>query len=320
MIMNDTLVSIICPVYNAETYLHKCIDSIIEQTLSQWELILVDDGSPDGSASICDEYAANDTRIRVIHKVNGGVSAARQTGFDAAKGEFIIHVDPDDWIETSMLKDLYDKAMSEYADMVICDFLYDRDGQLSYSKQEPSSLDHTVVLREMFRNLHGSCCNKLVKRQTCLLYNVKFPDGVNYSEDVCFNVQLLKHDITIAYLPKAYYHYMRHQTSITNNFTLSTLHNCKKYVSELCSYLQEDSVMVMNAKEMVKYNAFKNGILTDSELKMLFPEIKAYSMDHVFLTPVYMIAFNGHQRMARLIFNLYYSTTSLFRRIIKKIL
>ena len=85
--MSETLVTIICPVFKAEAYLHRCINSIIAQTLSDWELILVDDGSPDNSGSICDSYAAKDSRIKVIHKINRGGSAARQTGIEAASGE-----------------------------------------------------------------------------------------------------------------------------------------------------------------------------------------------------------------------------------------
>lgn len=92
------VISIICPVYNAQKFIKKCLNSIVQQTFKDWELILVDDGSPDDSGVICDEYAATDERIKVIHKKNGGVSSARQSGLEAASGEYVIHVDPDDWI------------------------------------------------------------------------------------------------------------------------------------------------------------------------------------------------------------------------------
>ena len=96
-------ISIISPVYNAERYIVKCLDSILVQTFQDWELILVDDGSSDKSGVICDEYAARDSRVIVIHKENGGVGAARQTGLDAVTGEYVIHADPDDWVEPTML-------------------------------------------------------------------------------------------------------------------------------------------------------------------------------------------------------------------------
>lgn len=118
-------VSIIIPVYKAESYLHRCIDSILAQTFADWELLLIDDGSPDRSGDICDEYAVKDKRIRVYHKKNGGVSSARQKGLDMARGEYVIHVDPDDWVEPSMLTELFAKAKAENADMVICDFYLD---------------------------------------------------------------------------------------------------------------------------------------------------------------------------------------------------
>lgn len=115
-------VSIIVPIYNAEKYLQKCIDSVLSQTFKDWECILVDDGSPDRCGEICDEYAKNDNRFKVIHQVNGGVSSARQIGHDLANGEYTIHIDPDDWVEPTMIEELYSKARSEDSDMVICDY------------------------------------------------------------------------------------------------------------------------------------------------------------------------------------------------------
>lgn len=116
-------ISIIVPVYKAEPYLHRCVDSILAQTFTEWELILVDDGSPDQSGKICDEYAKKDQRVKVIHKVNGGVSSARQKGLDEARGEYTIHADPDDWAEPNMLEELYNEASKKEADMVMCDFI-----------------------------------------------------------------------------------------------------------------------------------------------------------------------------------------------------
>lgn len=117
-------VSIIVPVYKAEKYINRCIDSILAQTYTDWELLLVDDGSPDRSGEICDEYAKKDSRIRVFHKENGGVSSARQMGQDKASGEYTIHADPDDWMEPTMLEELYAKAKEDDADMVLCDFYF----------------------------------------------------------------------------------------------------------------------------------------------------------------------------------------------------
>lgn len=116
-------VSVIVPVYKAENYLCHCVDSLLAQTFPDFEILLIDDGSPDHSGDICDEYARKDSRVRVFHKENEGVSSTRQCGIDNAKGEYTIHADPDDWVEPDMLEELYKKAKEEDADVVICDFM-----------------------------------------------------------------------------------------------------------------------------------------------------------------------------------------------------
>lgn len=118
------IISIIVPVYNTEKYLDKCIQSVLAQTYTNWELLLIDDGSTDSSGAICDKYAAEDNRIRVFHKENGGVSSARNLGLDNAQGEWISFVDADDWIENSMLHDAYQKAMDENAEIIFTDIKY----------------------------------------------------------------------------------------------------------------------------------------------------------------------------------------------------
>lgn len=205
--MQTPKVSVIVPVYKAESYLNRCIDSLLAQTFTDYEVILVDDGSPDRSGVICDEYARKDTRVKVIHQPNGGVSKARQRGMDEAKGEYTIHADPDDWVEPDMLEELYRKAKEENADMVICDFYNNSKDSQKRSVQKPSQLRHDVVQCELFQQLHGSCWNKLVRRACYNQFNIKFPEGVACREDVFVNTSLLAHNIKVAYLPMAFYHY-----------------------------------------------------------------------------------------------------------------
>ena len=119
---NTKNISVIVPVYKAEKYLSRCVNSILGQTFSDFELILIDDGSPDKSGILCEEFAKKDARIRVIHQKNQGVSAARQKGLDNATGEYVIHADPDDWVEPDWLETLYLEAERTKADMVMCDF------------------------------------------------------------------------------------------------------------------------------------------------------------------------------------------------------
>lgn len=122
--MNIPQISVIVPVYNVEKYLSRCIESILSQTFTDFELLLIDDGSTDRSGEICDEYAKKDTRIRVFHTKNRGVSAARNLGLDNAKGEWISFVDSDDWVENDYLKSLFNDNFLTENKCVICESVY----------------------------------------------------------------------------------------------------------------------------------------------------------------------------------------------------
>lgn len=200
-------ISVIVPVYKAEAYLHRCVDSLLAQTFQDFEVLLVDDGSPDRSGEICDEYARQDSRVRVFHKENGGVSSARQCGMDNALGEYTIHADSDDWVEPAMLEELYQKAKEEDADMVICDFYEESRKHSVLKNQKPTALKHDSVLSDLFYRLHGSSWNKLVRRGCLEKYKIKYPLDLSYCEDLYVNACLVANDIRIAYLPKAFYHY-----------------------------------------------------------------------------------------------------------------
>ena len=113
-------ISVIVPVYNVKLYLHKCVDSILNQTYQNIEVLLIDDGSTDGSSDICDSYTEKDSRIKVVHKKNGGLSSARNTGLDMATGEYILFVDSDDYIDIEMIRRLYDALVKTGADMSVC--------------------------------------------------------------------------------------------------------------------------------------------------------------------------------------------------------
>ena len=119
---NRPIISIIVPVYNVESYLERCINSILNQTFKNFELILVDDGSTDKSGEICDSFAGYDKRIRVIHKKNGGLSSARNVGLDVSIGKYIGFVDSDDWIDEFMYEKLYRNMIKTKSDIVICNF------------------------------------------------------------------------------------------------------------------------------------------------------------------------------------------------------
>ena len=201
-------ISVIVPVYMAEVYLHRCVDSLLAQTFQDFEILLIDDGSPDKSGEICDRYAQKDSRVRVFHKDNGGVSSARQCGIDNAYGEYTIHADPDDWVELNMLEALYSKAKNEDADIVICDYYEDRKDRIALRKINIESLSPLILLDKLLQQeLHGATWNKLIRRSCYGKYNIKFPDNIIRWEDLFVICNILLHPVKVAYLPQAFYHY-----------------------------------------------------------------------------------------------------------------
>ena len=182
--------------------MRKCLDSILAQTFTDYECLLVDDGSKDGSPAICDEYAAKDSRFKAFHKPNGGLSDARNYGLAHAHGEYTIFFDPDDWVDVNCLKDMYAKAQETDADMVMCDLYYNDPYRQSYCKQEPTSLNHNDVLKGLITGkLQGFTVTKLIKRSLYLQYDLQYPKGMYGCEDQYTMCALLKNDIKIAYLP-----------------------------------------------------------------------------------------------------------------------
>ena len=162
--MDCPKISVIVAVYKAEVYLHRCVDSLLAQTFRDFEILLIDDGSPDNSGKICDDYAKQDARIRVFHKENGGVSSARQCGIEHARGEYTTHVDPDDWVEPTMLEDLYRKAKEEGADMVFGDFYLEYEKEQKYEKQQFSSLKiKNILLLLLEGKLRVNLCGRLIR-------------------------------------------------------------------------------------------------------------------------------------------------------------
>lgn len=301
------MISIIVPVYNTEKYLHRCIDSILLQSYEDIELILVDDGSSDNSGTICDEYASKDSRIKVFHQVNQGVSVVRQIGVYNATGDYVIHVDADDWIEPTAIEDLYKTAVNNQADMVISDYwLEDEDGSRQIV-QDPEDLSANHVLMKLLRQeLYGCCWNKLVKRSCILEHKIQFtPSHISYCEDLLFNCRLLKHDIRVAYLPKAVYHYFfANQSNLSNSRTKKRLLSRMCVNDELERMLDEEKKKDMfSLKKDVLFEAFM--LKEFGILKELYPDVRAQIIEQTgrfkYYTPIsscLSLAFKGHPYLA----------------------
>lgn len=215
----DSKVSIIIPIYNVEEYLEQCIDSVLAQTHKEIEVILVDDGSPDNCGAICDNYSMKDSRIRVIHKKNGGLSSARNAGLDIATGEYIMFIDSDDFIEQDMVEALLTLKAESSADIVCCGAYQYSKGKQPYiikrtvSKNKIETYGQSDALKKLIlRTIDCSSCNKLYPKE--LIGSTRFIDGRN-NEDRPFLFELYQRCNTIAYCNKVYYYYRVREGSIT---------------------------------------------------------------------------------------------------------
>lgn len=273
-------ISVIVPVYNAEKYLSKCLDSILNQTFTDFELLLIDDGSSDNSGIICDEYAIKDPRILVFHKENGGVSSARNVGTIHARGVYSIHVDSDDWIEEEMLGCLYRKAVAEDADIVIADFFWDKANKTCLFRQNPEIPEARHIIDALLRDkLHGSMCNKLIRHRLYSDYKICFPENIHYCEDFLVVTQLLSHAGKIAYLPQAFYHYVSNCLSITQNMTKATFEQSFSFIDQMEGLLRNDKELLYSLnyrKLIIRKNALLSKLYTAKEYDRIYKDTDAF--------------------------------------------
>lgn len=221
-------ISVIVPVYNAELYLHNCIDSILSQTFSDFEVLLINDGSQDGSGRICDAYAENDDRIRVVHQKNGGASAARNTGLIMAKGLYISFLDADDALEETFFQEMLTALKHAHADVAVCDISVDGQATLAACRPDKDSVAGKDIYFDYCEGrILNRVFNKLYRRE--LLNGVYFPNGRDLMEDGVFTPQVLMRCRTIAYVPKILYKYSVNQNSL--------MHKQKSLVEQKNYYL-----------------------------------------------------------------------------------
>ena len=213
-------VSIIMPVYKVEEYVGKAIESIQAQTLKEWEFLIVDDGTPDRSGEICDKYAENDQRIRVIHKENGGAPSARNLAIEMAKGEYMYFLDSDDWAEPTMLEDMYLLAKRDNAQLVVAGFYIDTyigNGKYitdDYYVQEAVYSNKETFRRNAYKlfdkNLLYTPWNKLYEAKYIMENNLRFP--TTFWDDFPFNISIIKNVDRVTVTSKQYYHFLRART------------------------------------------------------------------------------------------------------------
>ncbi|RST72559.1 glycosyltransferase [Siminovitchia acidinfaciens] len=265
----NPIISIIVPIYNVEQYLNKCIDSILAQTFTKFELILVNDGSPDNCGEICDQYKLKDNRVKVIHKKNGGVADARNAGIDVAKGNYIGFVDSDDWIEPNMYEILYDLIVEHKTGISACS-IQSPTNDKKVNSDEINILDSGTAINLIYEGKPPGFgpCNKLYLKN--LFQEIRFPINRDY-DDAAIMYQLFDKAEKIVMVDFPLYNYTYRDSSITkspfseNRFDLvvnyyETYSFMEKYypdmrdkiVDEYYSSLRTMVVDIVNEKSILK--------------------------------------------------------------------
>lgn len=229
--------SAIIPVYNAEEHLQKCIDSVLSQTETDIEIILVNDGSIDNSAFLCDEFAKKDSRIKVIHQENQGVSAARNNALEISKGEFIGFVDSDDYIHPQMFEKMLEIAEKAKSDIVMCDASTVFDNSKTESDTitqlpEDSILTKAAFTPNLLLEMAGSVCRCIYKNQLIKSNKIKFPYGIKFSEDRIFNILAFGFADKITYIKQAFYYRYVNLKSAVHRFHSDYFEAYKKAKAE----------------------------------------------------------------------------------------
>ena len=234
------LISVIVPVYNVEPYIRRCIDSILSQTFTDFELILVDDGSPDNCPAICDEYAKKDSRVHVIHQENRGLSAARNAGLDRMTGEYVTFVDPDDFVHPQYIEFLYQAVIDTGLRIAICDLLITDSNKNAFCAELLLfSPDHFRVwsFHQIFKTKDPrfySCGGKLIHRG--LIQGLRFNHELKNGEDTLFFAEICENDNNgrVAVLSNSlYYYYQREGSAAKNSGTPEMLHFCRIWLQQL---------------------------------------------------------------------------------------
>lgn len=275
------MISVIVPVFNVEKYLPECIDSILDQTFSDIEILLIDDGSSDNSGAICDDYALKDDRIRVFHTKNGGVSIARNLGIKESKGDLIAFVDGDDYIDSTMFEKLHAELgdnqivfcrfANEYADKTVYRF----EKNLEFAKKTPYDfLLYTDESNSYYdgniyvcNRIFGSVCRQLFIRQIIIDNNIAFESGLKIAEDRLFLFEYLSFCKTAAVVDEYLYHYRANEFSATQT-------TFGKHIKDLP---QRNELLLCRQIELVG----KNKRIPDNNKKDFITKIKLQSVSEV---------------------------------------
>lgn len=262
-------VSVIVPVFNAEKTLEKCINSILNQSLQEIEVIAINDGSKDNSLQILHYLRKNDHRIKIIDQDNQGVSASRNNGIRIANGEYVTFVDSDDWIEPNMLENLYLVAKEKNADICKCDcFIEDINGHkvLDYESTKVRELSQVETLRVLFKERgekhFGYACGKLYSKKFLIENNIFFNKEISYSEDVLFVVEAIINSNNIFYIPEQLYHYNLLTDNSLTRGKITDLNSKLDFIyKKIENLLKESNIFESIREDFYYYQYFGLGII-----------------------------------------------------------
>ena len=259
--MFEKLISVIVPIYNVENYLEKCINSIINQSYNNLEIILVDDGSTDNCGIICDMYKEIDNRIIVIHKSNGGLSSARNVGLDISKGDLISFVDSDDYIEKTFLEELKNNMDKYKSDISVCNYYRVKNNNLTIGIINNNEDEYVLTDKDKFENIVNNyrvCVwNKLYKKS--IFKNIRFPDGRIF-EDRYVICDILNEAMAISYFNKPLYYYVYRSNSIVNKYDLNYIDIINAYNKQIEFYIKKGYHDLIRQEQNNKMNSIIENI------------------------------------------------------------
>lgn len=260
-------VSIIVPVYKVEKYLEKCVKSIQEQSYSDLEIILVDDGSPDCCGMLCDMYAKKDSRICVIHKENGGLSDARNAGIRKATGEYLLFVDSDDWIDKRLIEKIMQVAEKKKADIVMFDYVsVDEKMNVNNSFSMPFETEVVLSVKTEPRIICKSCsaCNKMFRKEFWDKIDLSFPVGKHY-EDLGTIPKVLGLANSVVYLKEALYYYVQREGSIMHGDDFKKNYDDRTEMLDNVLDFYEERGLLEKYKNELEWLIFENGYFIPSK-------------------------------------------------------
>lgn len=279
------LISIIVPVYNSESTLNRCVDSILNQTFHDWELLLIDDGSTDQSGEICDQYDAKDQRINVFHKENGGVSTARNVGLDNAKGSWVTFIDSDDFISINFLSTF---VRSQSSDLYICGIQFINNSAIYLPPEECIKIEDVIELDNLLNKLYFTVpWGKVYKNDIVQKNNIRFNINLKIGEDTDFVFQYLLYTNNIRLISKPLYHFFNDERGKITKYVLTAdeyithIITIKRDLTTLCNELNYTFPITFSVLMKYYSHLFYLHLMSISLYSTFKKEVWKYKVSHV---------------------------------------